>query len=90
MKAHKQTGGQLNDVFMERTVVDWVLPHPIACREIIAKITNIYIEGDEENNLKQHRFVKFFDPACRAANYQNSKVIDRLRQEKSSFLSFLS
>ena len=91
VKAHTQTGGQSNEVLMERAVVDWILPHPISCPKIVGEITKIYTEGDKENGLKQHRSVKFFDPAGRAFNkYDTSKVVDRQREERGSFISLLS
>ena len=31
IKAHAKSGGQSNKVLMERAVVDWALPHPLAC-----------------------------------------------------------
>ena len=90
VKIQKHAGGQSNDVLMERSVVDWVLPHPIPSPEIVEAIAKIYIKGDEKKGLKSHRQTKFFDPAGRAARkYETSKVVDRLRREKTLFIDFI-
>ena len=67
VKIQKHAGGQSNEVLMERSVVDWVLPHPIASPEIVKEIAKLYIKGDEKKGLKSHRHANFFDPAGRAA-----------------------
>ena len=90
VKIQKHAGGQSNDVLMEHSVVDWVLHHPIASPEIVEAIAKIYIKGDEKKGLKSHRQTKFFDPAGRAARkYETSKVVDRLRREKTLFIDFI-
>jgi len=84
VKAHTKAGGQSNAVLMERAVVDWTLPHPIACPETIDEITKMYIDGDKVAGLKPHRMVKFFDSQQRASSkYTVSKVIDRHQNETS-------
>ena len=82
VKAHTQSGGQLNEVLMERAVVDLILPNPISCPEIVGEMTKLYIEGDKER-LKPHQSVKFFDPACRAEKkYITSKVHRKTKRRK--------
>ena len=35
VKAHKKAGGQSNDVLVGRSIVDWLLPEPIACQAAV-------------------------------------------------------
>ena len=42
IKAHAKSGGQSNKVLVERAVVDWALPHPLACPSTIAKIGKLF------------------------------------------------
>lgn len=86
VNAHKKAGGQSNDVLVERAIVDWTLPHPIACPSTMKEISVLYMEGDEESGLKQHRSSRFFDAKGRSANkYQTSKVVDRHRNAPARF-----
>ena len=83
VKVHKKSGGQSNDNLTFRAIVDWNLPHPVSCPNTMKAITKLFIEGDEENGLKKHRSVRFFDHRERTVNkYRESKVIDRRMKEK--------
>ena len=74
---------------MERSVVDWVLHHPIASPEIIEAV-EIYTKGDKKRGLKSHRQTKIFNPAGRATSKnETSKFVDRLGREKTLFIDFL-
>ena len=83
---HKKSGGQKNDTLMERANVDWALPQPIQCPKTIKKIAKLYRDGNASRGLKKHRCSQFFDQRKRAASkYEQSKVIDRLMNEKAKF-----
>ena len=91
VNVHKKAGGQSNEVLVKRAIVDWTLPHPIACPSTMREISVLYTEGDEEFGLKKHRSSKFFDAKGRSANkYQSSKVIDRHQNETARFLYVLN
>jgi len=77
---HKKNGKQQNSTLAKRAVVDWCLPHPIACPEAIKEITMIYLDGDKEAGLKKHRPSNFVDPRQRS-NYDVGKVIDRIASQ---------
>ena len=78
VKNHKQRGHQSNDNHVERAIVDWILPHPIAAPNTMRAISKLYTEGDIEHNLKSHRAVRFFDRRNRSGgNYETGKIIDR-------------
>eukprot|EP00794_Sanderia_malayensis_P018565 gene18565-20427_t len=79
VKAHTMSGGQSNKVLMERSVVDWSLPHPISCPKTIAKIGQLYTNGSKSLGISKHRVPVFFDERERAARkYKVSKVVDRI------------
>ncbi|CAB3988788.1 Hypothetical predicted protein [Paramuricea clavata] len=40
--AHKKSGGQGNDVLVERAIVDWSIPDPIICPKTMTEIGNLY------------------------------------------------
>ena len=78
IKAHAKSGGQSNKVMMERAVVDWTLPHPLACPSTITKIGKLYTSGNQKLGILKHRSAAFFDVRERAARkYNVSKVVDR-------------
>lgn len=78
IKAHTKSGGQSNKVLMERAVVDWALPHPIACPSTIAEISELYTSGNKKRGVRKHRSAIFMDVRERAAvKYRISKVLDR-------------
>ena len=82
VKEHKKNGGQLNASLIQRSVVDWVLPHPIQCPNTVKNITKLYTDGNKERALRPHRNTKFFDSRQRASGkYKVSKVVDRLAQQ---------
>ena len=84
VKTHKKNGGQSNTSLVQRSIVDWALPHPIQCPNTVRKITMLYTNGDPSRGLKKHRGVRFFDARGRASSkYGVSKVVDRLAQESS-------
>ena len=79
-KAHKQSDGQSNETLMQRTIIDWCLPHPITIPNTMRGIPKLYIEGNESMGLKRHRSVRLFDPRERTVGkYKTSKVVDRLK-----------
>ena len=89
IKAHAKSGGQSNKVLMERAVVDWTLPNPIACPSTISKIGMLFTGGNEDLSIQKHRLPRFFDVRERAASkYNVSKVIDRhaAKKPRCSFL----
>ncbi len=81
---HKKNGGQSNTSLVQRSIVDWALPHPIQCPNTVRKITMLYTNGDPSRGLKKHRDMRFFDARGRASSkYNVSKVVDRLAKESS-------
>ena len=84
VKTYEKNGGQSNTSLVQRSIVDWALPHPIQCPNTVRKITMLYTNGDPSRGLKKHRDVRFFDACGRASSkYSVSKVVDRLAQESS-------
>ena len=82
VKAHAKQGPQSNKVLMERAVVDWALPNPMACPRVIFQIGKMYTEGSTKYNLPKHRVPFFHDSKERAAGkYKISKVVDRIANE---------
>ena len=75
----KKSGKQLNKTLTELAIVDWCLPLPIACPNTMTEITKLYIEGDKNVGLKNHRHTRFFDSKQRAT-YKVGKVIDRAQR----------
>lgn len=82
VKAHKQYGGQSNEVLMQRAVVDWSIPEPI-CMETMREIGKLHSEGSKTLGISRHRSAMFNDGRERAAmKYRVSKVVDRLTAEQ--------
>ena len=89
VKAHTQQGGQSNKVLMERAVVDWAIPNPISCPQLMVEIGKMFTKGNPEYNIPSHRSSAFFDSRRRAeGKYKVSKVIDRLTTEPPDALLF--
>ena len=83
VKAHKQYGGQSNDVLMHRAVVDWCIPQPITCKETMLEIGKLYSEGSKVLGISKHRSAFFSNVRERAAmKYKVSKVVDRIAAEE--------
>ena len=55
VNVHKKSGGQSNDILVQRAVVDWTLPHPISRPKTMKQIERIYTDGDLKTGLKKHR-----------------------------------
>ena len=82
INAHKKSGGQSNDVLVQRAIVDWSLPMPASCPGTMRAIASLYTQGDNSHKLPKHRLPVFVDSRERATrNYENSKVIDRIKHE---------
>ena len=82
VKAHAKSGGQSNKVLMERAVVDWALPNPLSCPQVMLHIGKIYTKGDSKHSLPSHRVPVFYDIRDRASGkYKTSKVVDRIANE---------
>ena len=80
--AHKMSGGQGNNVLVQRATVDWCIPNPISCPKAMAEIAYLYTEGDKKCGLARHRLPLFTDERERAAQRHDvSKVVDRLGKE---------
>eukprot|EP00794_Sanderia_malayensis_P017276 gene17276-19003_t len=76
VKAHKQSGEQSNGTLMQRTIVDWGVPHPLSSPETMQAIATLYAEGNEDCGLKKHRLPLFFCGRQRAAQkYNVSKLV---------------
>ena len=81
--AHKKSGGQGNDVLVERAIVDWSIPDPIICPKTMTEIGNLYTVGNKKLGIERHRLPQFFYERERAIRRHDvSKVVDRLRSEK--------
>ena len=52
---------------MQRTVVDWAIPHPLACPSTIAEIGELYTSGNKKRGARKHRSPIFTDARERAA-----------------------
>ena len=68
VNVHKKSGGQSNDILVQRALVDWTLPHSISCPKTMKQIARIYTDGDPKTGLIKHRLSTFFDkrePACK-------------------------
>ena len=86
VNVHKKNGGQSNEVLSERAIVDWSLPHPASCPATMRAIAQLYTEGDDSHNLPRHRLPVFGDVRGRASgNYEVSKVVDRIKNERPRF-----
>ena len=59
IKTHAKSGGQSNKVLMERAVVDWALPHPLACPSTIVEIGEFYTSG--KRAAQKYRVSKVLD-----------------------------
>ncbi len=81
--AHKKSGGQGNDVLVQRAVVDWSIPDPIICPKTLTVIANLYTVGDKKPGIAGYRLPQLFDERGRAVRSHGvGKVVDRLRNEK--------
>ena len=86
VNVHKKSGGQSNDILVQRALVDWTLPHSISCPKTMKQIARIYTDGDPKTGLIKHRLSTFFDkrePACK--KYERSKAVDKLKNEPARF-----
>ena len=86
VNVHKKSGGQSNDMLVQRALVDWTLPHSISCPKTMKQIARIYTDGDPKTGLIKHRLSTFFDkrePACK--KYERSKAVDKLKNEPARF-----
>ena len=81
VNVHKKSGGQSNDILVQRALVDWTLPHSISCPKTMKQIARIYTDGDPKTSLIKHR-----EPACKKC--ERSKAVDKLKNEpaRSSFI----
>ncbi|CAB4003831.1 Hypothetical predicted protein [Paramuricea clavata] len=78
IKVHAKSRGQSNKVLKERAVVDWALPHLLACPSTITKIGKLYTSGNQKLGILKHQSAAFFNVRERAARkYNVSKVVDR-------------
>ena len=83
LNAHKQYGGQSNDVLMHRAVVDWCIPQPISCKQTMLEIAKLHSEGSKALGISKHRSDMFVDDRERGAmRYKVSKVVDRIEAEQ--------
>lgn len=82
LSAHKKSGGQGNDVLVQRAIVDWSIPDPVICPKTITEIVNLYTHGNKKLGIARHRPPQYFDERGRASRWHVSKVVDRLRTEK--------
>lgn len=77
IKPHAKSGGQSNNVLMERAVVDWALPHQFACPQTITNIGKLYTSGNQKLGIRKHRSAALFDVRERAVRkYHVCKVTD--------------
>ena len=86
LNVHKKSGGQSNDILVQRALVDWTLPHSISCPKTMKQIARIYTDGDPKTGLIKHRLSTFFDkrePACKI--FERSKAVDKLKNEPARF-----
>lgn len=82
VKAHKKSGGQGNEVLVERAIVDWALPDPLTCPKTMEEIGKLYTERSKKLGLPKHQVPIFSDVRRRAARHHTvSQVVDRLRME---------
>ena len=83
VSAHKKSGGQSNDVLVQRAIVDWSIPDPITCPKTMTEIGNLYTDGNKKLGIARHRLPVLFDERGRALRRHDvSKVVDKLRAEK--------
>ena len=55
METQRFDGGQLNKTLEDRTIIDWCLPHAIACPQTVSEIAKLYKSGDAKLGLATHR-----------------------------------
>ncbi len=79
VKAHTKSGGQSNNVLVQRAIVDWTIPDPLSCPNTMREIARLYTDGNKKLGIAKHRLPVFFDERERAARrHRVSKVVDRL------------
>ena len=61
IKAHAKSGGQSNKVLKQRVVLDWPIPHPLACPSTIAEIGELYTSGNKKRGVQKHRSAIFME-----------------------------
>ena len=71
VNVHKKSGGQSNDILVQRALVDWTLPHSISCPKSMKQIAKIYTDGNPKTGLIKHRLSTFFNK--REPNAKNTK-----------------
>ena len=57
--AHKKSGGQSNDILIQRAIVDWSIPDPITCPKTMTEIANLYTDGNKKLGIAKHRLPQF-------------------------------
>ena len=88
VSSQKMGGGQLNEVLVHRSIVDWCIPHPISSPNTMEQIAMLYMQGNRKHGLSKHRLPCLTDERLRAfSRYSVSKVIDRLRHEIKATVS---
>jgi hypothetical protein len=52
VKAHTKSGGQSNNVLVQRAIVDWTIPDPLSCRNTMREIARLYMDGNKSLGLQ--------------------------------------
>ena len=89
MKTQKMEGGQLIDMLVERTNVDWCFPNmPVQCEETVKDVATLYLDGDKDAGLPRHRMPVFLDERGRALNKyaHGNKLLYRLAAKTDFFV----
>ena len=77
---HKKSGGQSNDLLVQRVLVDWTLPHSISCLKTMKQIAIIYTDSDPKTSLIKHRLSTYFDKRELGwKKYKRRKAVDKLK-----------
>ena len=80
VSAHKKSGGQSNNVLVQRAIIDWTIPDPISCPNTMKEIARLYTDGSKKLGIAKHRLpVFFYEHQQAAAKHHVSKVVDRLK-----------
>ena len=88
VNVHKKSGGQSNDILVQRALVDWTLPHSISCPKTMKHIARIYIDVDPKTGLIKHRLSTFFDKRTCMQKIRKKQSCGQAQKRTSSFLFY--
>ena len=88
VNVRKRSGGQSNDILVQKVLVVWILPHSVSCPKSMKQIARIYTDGDPKTGQIKHRLSTFFDkrePACKIRKKQSCR---QAQKRTSSFFFY--